>query len=109
MQDLKIVQENKPNDIGPHPSADMRRRVTRMLTFVIVSLCYFSSISILVYVLNYSWVFGGIWQMLKRALPETARARVSFPSCADELQEHFDLEELSTGKTNQLKKTLKEM
>ncbi|KAF8925140.1 CRAL-TRIO domain-containing protein [Dissophora ornata] len=49
-----------------------------------------------VYVLNYSWVFGGIWQMLKRALPETARARVSFPSSIDELQEHFDPEELST-------------
>ncbi|KAF9192606.1 hypothetical protein BGZ51_005195 [Haplosporangium sp. Z 767] len=49
-----------------------------------------------VYVLNYSWVFGGIWQMLKRALPETARARVSFPSSVDELQEHFDREELST-------------
>ncbi|KAI1307374.1 hypothetical protein EDD11_004488 [Mortierella claussenii] len=49
-----------------------------------------------VYVLNYSWVFGGIWQMLKRALPETARARVSFPSSMDELQEHFDREELST-------------
>ncbi|KAG0326464.1 hypothetical protein BGZ99_009496 [Dissophora globulifera] len=49
-----------------------------------------------VYVLNYSWVFGGIWQMLKRALPETARARVSFPSSVDELQEHFDPEELST-------------
>ncbi|KAF9573095.1 hypothetical protein EC968_009055 [Mortierella alpina] len=49
-----------------------------------------------VYVLNYSWVFGGIWQMLKRALPETARARVSFPSSVEELQEHFDLEELST-------------
>ncbi|KAF9577489.1 hypothetical protein BGW38_007267, partial [Lunasporangiospora selenospora] len=48
-----------------------------------------------VYVLNYSWVFGGIWQMLKRALPETARARVSFPNSADELQEHIDLEELS--------------
>ncbi|KAF9422509.1 hypothetical protein BGZ94_008575 [Podila epigama] len=49
-----------------------------------------------VYVLNYSWVFGGIWQMLKRALPESARARVSFPSSVDELQEHFDPEELST-------------
>ncbi|KAF9369754.1 hypothetical protein CPB97_003321 [Podila verticillata] len=49
-----------------------------------------------VYVLNYSWVFGGIWQMLKRALPESARARVSFPSSVDELQEYFDREELST-------------
>lgn len=53
---------------------------------------------ILVYVLNYSWVFGGIWQMLKRALPESARARVSFPSSTDELWEHFDREDLSTGK-----------
>ncbi|KAG0053790.1 hypothetical protein BGZ83_000425 [Gryganskiella cystojenkinii] len=49
-----------------------------------------------VYVLNYSWVFGGIWQMLKRALPESARARVSFPTSVDELQEHIDPEELST-------------
>ncbi|KAG0361722.1 CRAL-TRIO domain-containing protein [Gamsiella multidivaricata] len=49
-----------------------------------------------VYVLNYSWVFGGIWQMLKRALPETARARVSFPSSVNELHDHFDLQELST-------------
>ncbi|KAG0038178.1 hypothetical protein BGZ82_000859 [Podila clonocystis] len=49
-----------------------------------------------VYVLNYSWVFGGIWQMLKRALPESARARVSFPSSVDELQEYFDREELAT-------------
>ncbi|KAG0056465.1 hypothetical protein BGZ90_005536 [Linnemannia elongata] len=48
-----------------------------------------------VYVLNYSWVFGGIWQMLKRALPESARARVSFPSSTDELWEHFDREDLS--------------
>ncbi|GJJ75640.1 hypothetical protein EMPS_07998 [Entomortierella parvispora] len=49
-----------------------------------------------VYVLNYSWVFGGIWQMLKRALPESARARVSFPSAVEELREHIDPEELST-------------
>ncbi|KAF9983392.1 hypothetical protein BGZ65_001859 [Modicella reniformis] len=49
-----------------------------------------------VYVLNYSWVFGGIWQMLKRALPETARARVSFPSSVEELYDHFDGEEFST-------------
>ncbi|KAG0279374.1 hypothetical protein BGZ95_001409 [Linnemannia exigua] len=48
-----------------------------------------------VYVLNYSWVFGGIWQMLKRALPESARARVSFPSSTDELWEHFDREDVS--------------
>ncbi|KAF9434519.1 hypothetical protein BGZ76_007877 [Entomortierella beljakovae] len=48
-----------------------------------------------VYVLNYSWIFGGIWQMLKVALPETARTRVSFPSSNDELNEHFDPEELS--------------
>ncbi|KAF9097423.1 hypothetical protein BGX29_008088 [Mortierella sp. GBA35] len=48
-----------------------------------------------VYVLNYSWVFGGIWQMLKRALPESARARVSFPSSTEELWEHFDREDLS--------------
>ncbi|KAF9128697.1 hypothetical protein BGW39_004829 [Mortierella sp. 14UC] len=48
-----------------------------------------------VYVLNYSWVFGGIWQMLKRALPESARARVSFPSSNDELWEHFDREDVS--------------
>ncbi|KAG0260972.1 hypothetical protein DFQ27_003250 [Actinomortierella ambigua] len=48
-----------------------------------------------VYVLNYSWVFGGIWQMLKRALPETARSRVSFPSAVEELHEHIDKDELS--------------
>ncbi|KAG0244665.1 hypothetical protein BGW41_006904 [Actinomortierella wolfii] len=48
-----------------------------------------------VYVLNYSWVFGGIWQMLKRALPETARARVTFPSAVEELHEHIDKDELS--------------
>ncbi|KAF9930671.1 hypothetical protein FBU30_000212 [Linnemannia zychae] len=48
-----------------------------------------------VYVMNYSWVFGGIWQMLKRALPESARARVSFPSSTDELWEHFDREDVS--------------
>ena len=35
--------------------------------------------------------------MLKRALPESARARVSFPSSVDELQEHIEPEELSTG------------
>ncbi len=80
----------------------MRRPVTRALTLG----CLFLN-SILVYVLNYSWVFGGIWQMLKRALPETARARVSFPSSVDELQEHFDLEELSTGKFKQQKESAK--
>ena len=36
--------------------------------------------------------------MLKRALPESARARVSFPSNVEELYEHFDREELSIGK-----------
>jgi hypothetical protein len=43
---------------------------------------------------------GGIWQMLKRALPESARARVSFPTSLDELHEHIDPEELSAGKHN---------
>lgn len=62
-----------------------------LFTFLLQSL-------FLVYVLNYSWVFGGIWQMLKRALPESARERVSFPSSVDELHEYFDREELSTGR-----------
>ncbi|KAF9902409.1 hypothetical protein BX616_001942 [Lobosporangium transversale] len=69
----------------------------QLITFTIELLKHrYPSCIAQVYVLNYSWVFGGIWQMLKRALPETARARVSFPSSVNELQEHFDREELST-------------
>ncbi|KAG0348253.1 hypothetical protein BG004_005572 [Podila humilis] len=69
----------------------------QLITYTIELLKHrFPSCIAQVYVLNYSWVFGGIWQMLKRALPESARARVSFPSSVDELQEHFDPEELST-------------
>jgi hypothetical protein len=71
--------------------------------YALVPFLWYCNILYIVYVLNYSWVFGGIWQMLKRALPESARARVSFPSSTDELWEHFDREDLSTGKRHTTK------
>ena len=48
-----------------------------------------------VYVLNYSWTYAGIWQVVKRMLPESALQRVVF--CAgNELLDHIDRDSLLT-------------
>ncbi|KAG2177751.1 hypothetical protein INT43_002998, partial [Umbelopsis isabellina] len=36
-----------------------------------------------VYVLNYGWMYSGIWQMVKLLLSEDAKSRISFPSAAE--------------------------
>lgn len=39
-----------------------------------------------VFVLNYGWMYAGMWQLAKRVLPNTALERILFPSKADLLQ-----------------------
>ncbi|CAM0141194.1 unnamed protein product [Umbelopsis sp. WA50703] len=36
-----------------------------------------------VYILNYGWMYSGIWQMVKLLLSEDAKSRISFPSAAE--------------------------
>ncbi|KAI9289780.1 CRAL-TRIO domain-containing protein [Umbelopsis sp. AD052] len=38
-----------------------------------------------VYILNYGWMYAGIWQMVKLLLSEDAKSRISFPSTAEVL------------------------
>src|SRR5439155_26775821 len=33
-----------------------------------------------IFVLNYGWVYSGIWQIFKRVLPEESLSRIFFPS-----------------------------
>ncbi|KAL1922425.1 uncharacterized protein VTP21DRAFT_9964 [Calcarisporiella thermophila] len=42
-----------------------------------------------VYVLNFGWMYSGVWQMVKLMLPEEAKSRIMFPS-AKELDEFID-------------------
>ena len=41
---------------------------------------------LIVFVLNYGWMYAGMWQLAKRILPNTALERILFPSKADLLQ-----------------------
>lgn len=50
-----------------------------------------------VYVLNFGWMYSGIWQMVKLLLSEDAKSRISFPSAA-EIQKIIDPTDLLTGK-----------
>ncbi|CAO3668581.1 unnamed protein product [Umbelopsis ramanniana] len=38
-----------------------------------------------VYILNYGWMYSGLWQMIKLLLSEDAKSRISFPSTAEVL------------------------
>lgn len=54
------------------------------------------SSGLLVFVLNYGWMYAGMWQVARRVLPNTALERILFPSKA-ELLEFFDEEHLLVG------------
>lgn len=41
-----------------------------------------------VFCLNYGWASSGMWQLVKRVLPQTALDRILFPT-QDELREFF--------------------
>lgn len=49
-----------------------------------------------VFVLNYGWMYAGMWQLAKRVLPNTALERILFPS-KEELREFFEDENLLVG------------
>lgn len=49
-----------------------------------------------VYVLNYGWMYAGLWQMIKLLLSEDAKSRISFPSAAEVLN-IIDSEALLSG------------
>lgn len=51
---------------------------------------------LIVFVLNYGWMYSGIWQILKRILPEESLNRIFFPS-EQELWNYFDEENVLTG------------
>ncbi|KAK4052025.1 hypothetical protein OIV83_002319 [Microbotryomycetes sp. JL201] len=46
-----------------------------------------------IFVLNYGWMYAGMWQLAKRVLPNTALERILFPTKAD-LLEFFEEEHL---------------
>ncbi|GBC04362.1 hypothetical protein RclHR1_05640005 [Rhizophagus clarus] len=48
-----------------------------------------------IFVLNYGWMYSGIWQILKRILPEESLNRIFFPS-EQELWNYFDEENVLT-------------
>lgn len=52
--------------------------------------------NVAVFVLNYGWMYAGMWQVAKRVLPNTALERILFPSKAELLQ-FFDEHHLLVG------------
>jgi hypothetical protein len=49
-----------------------------------------------VHVLNFGWMYQGIWQMIKLVMTENARQKVSFPKAA-ELATIIDKEDILKG------------
>ena len=49
-----------------------------------------------VFVLNYGWMYAGMWQLAKRILPNTALERILFPTKAD-LLHFFEEDHLLVG------------
>lgn len=49
-----------------------------------------------VHVLNFGWMYQGIWQMIKLVMTENARQKVSFPKAA-ELATIVDKEDILKG------------
>ena len=49
-----------------------------------------------IFVLNYSWTYGGMWQIAKRVLPRVAIERILFPS-GSEIEQYFDKDALLEG------------
>lgn len=51
-----------------------------------------------VFVLNYGWMYAGMWQLAKRILPHTALERILFPT-KSELLQFFDEDHLLVGES----------
>lgn len=49
-----------------------------------------------IYVMNFGWMYQGLWQMVKFIISEEARSRISFPS-AKEMTDYIDPENLLKG------------
>ncbi|SCZ91997.1 BZ3500_MvSof-1268-A1-R1_Chr5-3g08271 [Microbotryum saponariae] len=54
---------------------------------------HFPSMVGAIFVLNYGWMYAGMWQLAKRVLPNTALERILFPTKTD-LLEFFDEDHL---------------
>lgn len=50
-----------------------------------------------IYVMNFGWMYQGLWQMIKYLLSDEARSRISFPS-VKEILEVVPQENLLRGK-----------
>lgn len=50
-----------------------------------------------IYVMNFGWMYQGLWQMVKFIISEEARSRISFPS-AKEMTDFIAPENLLKGK-----------
>lgn len=61
-----------------------------------------------VYIMNFGWMYQGIWQVAKLVLTEQAKARVNFPS-SDEMKQVIDENDLLKGKITLLTKYLFEL
>ncbi|RKP06915.1 CRAL-TRIO domain-containing protein [Thamnocephalis sphaerospora] len=67
---------------------------TELAPFVLdLLLNRFPSCFAAVYVHNYSWMYAGVWSLIKRLIPAESRGRVVFPS-RPELQERLGVEKL---------------
>ncbi|KAI8071560.1 CRAL-TRIO domain-containing protein [Gongronella butleri] len=57
----------------------------------------------MVNLLNFGWMYQGMWQMIKMILSQEAKSRVAFPKYKD-LREMIDGSQLLAGKTGDIKK-----
>ncbi|KAI9598407.1 CRAL-TRIO domain-containing protein [Syncephalis fuscata] len=73
---------------------------TELAPFVLdLLLNRFPSCFAAVYVLNYSWMYAGVWSLIKRLIPESSRGRVVFPS-KTELKERLGVSMLPEDASN---------
>jgi hypothetical protein len=73
---------------------------TELAPFVLdLLLNRFPSCFAAVYVYNYSWMYSGVWSLIKRLIPEESRGRVAFPNKA-ELQERLGMTTLPQDTSN---------
>jgi hypothetical protein len=68
----------------------------RYLSFELYHKTYLTFASRPVFVLNYSWLYGGMWAVAKRILPQTVLERILFPT-VPELLTFFEPEHLLQG------------
>lgn len=60
-----------------------------------------------IYMMNFGWMYQGIWQMVKIMLSEKAKSKVNFPSL-QEVKQYISEDRLLKGRLKERKKKCNE-